>query len=363
MNKTKKLLLAACLLFASGAILYLLALAFGSRVTGVSLDNTGLHVHSPQISGGQYNNTYKEETLSLEEFSSLEIDVNFADVTIETSGDLGFGLSYRMADTSVLTHEIRDGRLKVVQTSKNGVHFGTNITLFGGFDYFENDTVQNELTIYLPSGTQLSDFSATCGSTDFTASGLYADHMKLKLNFGNVDLRDLKSVDCSIDLDSADLTLTDGQFTSLDLSDNFGTVKITGISAAQPSVIDVDSSDVTINDAEFADLEFSSSFGSLTGNNVTVKHLRSIMDSGDADLKYLTCDSLYMKSAFGSIDLLFTKPLKDYSYSLSTQFGKIRVDGKDLGTAYRPLFEEETESLIEIKCDSGDITIDSPEDK
>lgn len=363
MNKTKKLLLAACLLFASGGILYLLALAFGSRVTGVSLDSTGLHVHSPQIYAGNSSITYKEETISLEEFTALEIDVDFADITVEASDDMGFSLSYRMADTSVLTHEIKDGRLKVVQAPKNALHSGASFILFGGFDYFQNGTVKNTLTIYLPAGTQLSDFSASCGNADLTASGLYADHLKLKLNFGTVELRDLKAVDCTIDLDSADLTLTDGQFTSLDLNDNFGTVKMTNISATQPSVIDVDSVDVTINDAEFTDLEFSSSFGSFTGNNVTVNHLRSIMDSGDTDLKSLTCDSLYMKSAFGSIDLLFTKPLKDYSYSISTQFGKIRVGGNDLGTTYKPLFEETTDHLIEIKCDSSDITIDSLDDK
>lgn len=360
MNKTKKLLLISCILFAAGGALYLLALAFGARVTGVSLDSTGLHVHSPQVSSGKYNISYKEETVALEDFNAVEIDMDFGDVTVERSDR--FALTYRMADIYNFTYEVKDGRLKLVQSSQKGLRSNTSITLFGGFDYYDGGSIRNGITLYLPADTQLSDFTANCGSADFTASGLSADQLNLKLNFGNVELTDLLAENCTLDLESADMTLSGGGFSSLDLSNNFGTVKMTGVSVQQPSIIDLESVDMTMNDTSFADLKFSSTFGSFIGSGITADHLECIMESGDANLKSLNCESLYMKSAFGSVDLLLTRPLQDYTYSLSTDFGTINVGGKELGTVYKPLFEEASDNLIEINGDSTDITIKSSEE-
>lgn len=360
MNKTKKLLLISCILFAAGGTLYLLALAFGARVTGISLDSTGLHVHSPQVSSEKYSISYKEETVALEDFNAVEIDMDFGDVSIELSDR--FALTYRMASVYDFTYEVKDGRLKLVQSSQKGLRSNTSITLFGGFDPFDGGNIRNGITLYLPADTQLSDFTANCGSVDFTASGLNADQLNLKLNFGSVELTDLLAENCTLDLESANLSLTGGKFSSLNLSNNFGTVKMTGVSAQQPSVIDLESVDTTMNDASFADLKFSSTFGSFISSGITVDHLDCTMESGDADLKSLSCESLYMKSTFGSVDLLLTRPLQDYTYSLSTDFGSINVGGKDLGTAYKPLFEEASDNLIEIIGDSTDININSSEE-
>lgn len=357
MNKTKKLLWISCLLMASGAILYMAAMAFGARVTGISVGPGGLYVNSPQAAFRQHNVTYQQEEITLDEFTSLEIDVDFGDVTIVPSDH--FGLSYKMADSYKITHEMQDGRLKVIQSSKAASNNGVTFTLFGGSNLFQNGEFENSLVVYVPEGAGLNELTARLGSVNLTASGIDASRIDLKLSFGSLKLQGLMAEQCSMDLESVDAHITNGQFSSLDMTNNFGTVTMSNITADQPSVIDVESCDVVLDDSTFGDLDFSISFGSFTGSNLTTDHLSGVMDSGDAKLKSFTCSSLYMKSSFGKINLKLTKALENYNYSVSTQFGKIKIGDKDLGTSYQPLFGESEENLIKIEGNSCDITITS----
>lgn len=350
----KKTLLAGCGLAALGAIMYATAASAGITVTGIMIASDGIQVYAPQLFSGSGAASYVEKTLELEPFSSIEMDIPFASISIVPSDH--YGVSYKVAERYNMECTADNGALKLRQQRKgSGILYSGSFafTLFGD----TGQTIQNVVTIYLPAGTELDSFQAKCESGSLAGAGISVKEMDIQLTFGKVKLQDIRTEACSLKMESADMTVTDAQLGSLTVKNTFGEITLSDTTVSGKTDIQTESIDVKLENAVFQEVQLKNTFGKLEGSNVTMSKLTSKMESGDVELESFTCPDIDLQDTFGSISLALTLPIEDYSYDTKTEFGEIIIGGKKLGTSYASIFEEAKEKKIVINGESCDIEI------
>lgn len=176
------------------------------------------------------------EESPLAAFTRLEVDVDLADVTVETGTDYGVALSWNV-ERYELRYENKDGRLRIWSESK-GNHTGIN-----------NLTAQ--VTVTLPEGCSLkkADLHTALGdilwNADADVDSVEVDtdlgdvvwngvcqskDASLETNLGNVEVSNLTARELTADSDlgnvQIDFPVSEG--VSYDLSTDMGTVSVNG---------------------------------------------------------------------------------------------------------------------------------------
>lgn len=353
MNKTKKILLIGGILTGAGLLLTIIGAMLGGALTGIGIDADGLHVYTlNSIYNKDAESFYREDTVSLDAFTSIAVDMNFGEVRIEESDH--FGIDYKIEQRYDFSYKIENGCLKVIQDTRKNF---PSIMLFGGSGFLTTFEAQNYITIYVPTGTILQDVSASLDSVNTSIVGIHAGALDLDLDFGNLDITDSAFTDVTLDTDSVNMKLFDFDCSSLTVSNDFGSLEADGLTVQTTADIAMESSNLTFNNASLGSLTFESSFGNVILDKVTIPDMKLVMDSGKIAAHGLTSDKIDITSDFGNVELSLTGTLPEYYYDVTTDFGSITIDGKRLGSSYNTLFDEQRSKTIKVRCDSGEVTI------
>lgn len=311
MRKRDKFVLSCAIIFGTGLILSGIGIAFGGTVTTLGLNNDGFLVSTPKIEAEYNKNMYEQKEVELDAFTSMDLDLRYADVVIKTSDH--YGISYYM-EKDKFNYEVNDQKLSISQGFPDQ-YYGLMWLSIGSY---ATEGKQEYVTIYVPEDAQLTI------ATIYTESG---------------------NVDCE-----------KGRFSSLKIYSDYGNITLNNVKVTKDLILNADSGDIEFKNVVMRDLKLDCAYGAVLGEQVTFKNAQITMDSGDCNLGRLAFDNVKIDSAYGNVELGVMQPLDDFTYDLHTDYGTVMVGEKNMGESYQSL-DQEREKKFEINCESGDIEI------
>lgn len=388
MFRSKKLALICVLMIAAGLMLSAVGYLLGGRVWGIGLNQSGIWVNSPNITGGEGYH-YVKETKELEAFTGIDADVDFGDLIIEPSDH--YGISYNVPEDCRFDVTVEEGVLKVIKRNREVLGIQNNFVAMGS-GIAENRRENAYVKISIPAGLEFDTVRLVNECGEVTAAEFWAESLTVEAYFGNVELKQVSGGLAQIFLESGKLTLTGATQDSLTIRNQFGTAALSDISA-QTSAITMESGDflaetsdlgklvlvqgfgaVRLTDVSLADtsitsesgkirldgvtageLEVKSMFGDVDGERVTARSGSMEVESGTCTLRTLDIPVLAIESDYGDVKLELTGAAEEYTFDLATEFGDVEVDRRGMGSTYRSL--ETHEKSLTVFCESGSIRI------
>lgn len=355
MRNTQKFALICCCMIGAGVLLSGVGYAMGGRVWGIGVGSEGLRVNTPNVSGKSVL-SYVEETKELEEFSSMDIELDFGELTIEPSDH--FGISYCVESEYDFSVEVSDGCLTI--TEKYPSSFGSmGNDVSGNFVVFGVGNIgtsgRNEyVKIYVPADAGFDKVKLSSDYGAVTAGDLSAKELEIHADFGDVNLERVDSEMATITLGGGNLELRDFADGDLNIENDFGETILENVTAGDVKIT-MESGDMDLTNLSAKNLQVTSEFGNVEGKKVNAGEGNFSLESGSCDLTELSIANLEITSEFGDVKLGITDPVVTYALDLATDFGTVEINRRDMGVGYKSL-EARSSSMV-VRCDSGDITI------
>ncbi|MDE6024675.1 MAG: DUF4097 family beta strand repeat-containing protein [Lachnospiraceae bacterium] len=236
---------------------------------------------------------YTLEKTKIDSFSSIDIDVQYANVNFVAADD--YYIEYDITADSSEPYFIHNDTLTFNDSSRT--YFHINI----GLNHNTNDKHKEYVTIYYPEGADFKMLKADLDMGSIEITGANIKELDLDLDMGSlaIDNCNIKSISSSLDMGS--ITIMDCIINTADFDLDMGNLDIT---------------DTAIYDGMEADL-----------------------DMGSADLKLMSKGQ--------------NREAIDYGFDLSCDMGDVSLNSDDKGRDYH----QKGVSKIEISCDMGSISI------
>lgn len=313
---TKKLIMASLILIAAGAVLMGVGYLFGGRA-GVAFSREG--VISPY--GDQ--DAYMMKKTKIDPFSDAEIKIeSYADIRIRPSGDDHFYAEYKLDGYySEPVCQVRDDTLVVTHTGKPR-QYGMMVNYFS-FGV-QNELQNADLTLYIPKGEEMGRLDVRNDSGDLSIEGIAFEDGKLKVSYGDTELRNVSFQDLELDMESGRLRADD--FTC-------------GTLSAQVDYGDIDLDGASLEMAEF------------------------VLETGNLDLDAGKLTDLTCKNDYGNVNIRLPEDVSEYSINARSEYGSINLPDSASGHWFTEDDESmyvskgKTKGTITIKVETGDIDI------
>ncbi|MEG2455473.1 MAG: DUF4097 family beta strand repeat-containing protein, partial [Oscillospiraceae bacterium] len=165
---------------------------------------------------------------------------------------------------------------------------------------------------------------------------------------------DAKLKEVTVDTDMGTVRLSGITAERLTVTDSFGDVRLEN-STCGTAELSLDSGSLRLSDSTVTAGRLNNSFGEIRGEKLISDDLTVTSDSGDVELDG-TLGSVKVASAFGEIRVNTSRNATEFRYDLATDYGKILVDGKEVGTAKNT--SAKAPYTINLQNDLGDIRLD-----
>ncbi len=205
-----------------------------------------------------------EEWTDMDEFQSIELDVDIAGVVI-TVGD-EYKLSMKYPKEVMPTFEVKDGVLTIKQTNdKNLKPKGNSIEI-----EIPKDKNLESISGEISAGSiqmkdlEVKNFNLNVDAGNVELDNVWGDNFKVTASAGNVELEDIKVKTLVLDADMGRIEVKDATFTSATVSADLGDVKLKDITCTKADV-KANLGSVIIK-GTFDELEASADMGSVTVN-------------------------------------------------------------------------------------------------
>ncbi len=395
MRKSHKYLITCICIAGAGILISGIGHILGGRVYGIGLNSSGIWVNTPNGNGARV--AYIEEQMDLEDFDSMDIQVEFGNLKIEPADQ--FGVAYGKSSVSELSIDVTDGLLTVTERPKasiqwNNVWNSHPIWLIGmgNSSPWQKDEY---VTVYLPPDAVLKDVALQSESGNVSVSSITAESLELTAEFGNVTLEGITCADTSIQVESGDLKLTgysDGNLTvkndfgssvlenisaremtaemesgnfsaenttadSLILTQQFGKTSLTNVTIADAATVTSDSGDIKLNHISADTLSLDSSFGSVSAKHITADTCTFQLESGGCEIDEFDTRDATVEAQYGDVAFKLTNPIAGYALNLDTEYGEIKINKETMGEKYKTLDAVSSERKLAITCENGNITL------
>lgn len=386
MNNGKKFVWICSIMAAAGIVLCIIGYASGGNVRSISVGSRGIRVNTA-YGEDEREAGYKTETAKLGEFTEIDTDVNFGDITVEASDY--FGISYNVSASDKFNYEMKNGCLTI--TKKNT---GNNEFTFFSVGFSEELGKNDEyIRIYVPEGTSLDKAAISNRNGSISLSGFSADIFTVENDFGDVVMErvgsdsaevtmkngsleilefgngDLSIINdfgkmrlnriCAgkldITMENGGLDIRDAKSDTLTVHNDFGKTELEDVSVRKLADISTSNGPVVMTRAAAENVQVFSDFGSVTGDSLEAGSGTFELKNGKCRLKGLNINDLEITSDFGAVELVLVNPLEQYSYELDTEFGTITIGEKDMKESYHSL--EHIGNQIRVNSKNGDIDI------
>lgn len=387
--KKNKFLAVCGILAGAGVLFYAIGFGLGGGVTGIGLGSDGLQVHT--LKGMENERHYNEGKETLEDFHSMNINIDYAEFKIEISDH--YGIKYRVNSDYDFTFEVKDGCLEVLEgMPERGRQFAfINLGFYRWNPVYEKEYV----TVYVPKDADLEAMSVSNDSGNITLVGLNAREITVEADEGHVDIREIEASNVNITLDSGNLTLKNINTEILKVTDEYGNCDLTDVSVktlakikldsgnfsmrnTQIKELDVameygnmeakelkaekitavlDSGNIRMEQAEVHTLKAEAEYGNITGKELKLEEMNLILESGNCVLSGLTIKKADIAAEYGNVELEITDSTAAYGMELHTDDGEITIDHGKSGESYTRNEGKEAGRYMKINCDSGNIQI------
>lgn len=356
MRNTQKFALVCGCMIGIGITMTAAGYAMGGRVWGITVGNGGLKVNTPNGSA-ESAYEYLEETRELEEFTDMDINVDFCDLIIEPSDH--FGVSYCVDNRYRFSAEVVDGCLTVTQ--QTGPVFGMassgNLIFFGTGNIIDFRTKDQYVKVYIPENAKLGSVKLVNGNGDVTGSGFTAENLEVNAEFGDGALEKISCSTAGIFMENGELDLSGFSGGKLTVQNSFGEAGLSGI--------DADSIEIAMGNGKLEarellaeTLNITQEFGDIVLEDSKITGTAVLSNgNGSSDIKKTDTDDLKITSEFGDVNIELTGSVLQYTLNLNTEFGEVKINGEDMGESYKSL--EEKGKSLNVDSGNGDIVIQS----
>lgn len=199
----------------------------------------------------------------------------------------------------------------------------------------------------------MADITLESGSLEL--DGFSGEKLTIENDYGNASFKNISAEDISISMESGKFTSTGLRGNTLLLKQQYGHVTLEDSKFAKSVDIFNESGNTDLSDMTAASLKLESDYGKISGEMVSAAACSMILESGDCTVNKFDTDNLDIRSYYGNVKLSVTNPVPEYALQLSTNYGKVKINGEDMGTSYKSL--EPNEKSLVINCESGNITL------
>lgn len=336
-----------------GVILTITGRLMGGQ-PGFYIDRSGVHA-----SASQYTPEPVQDSMTLDEFDSMEIHADYADVELIPSDEFAVEYCVRGRKDNPVC-EVKDGRLYFQETPYAQSYSFGFFTVSMGITVHEP---QYYIKIKLPKDTKLSEavFDIDCG--DLNISSIQADTLKITDEYGDVRMDTCKSETLDIQMESGTLTLGTIDALQAALCNDYGRLKLSR-AAGDSLTIKMESGDLKAGEIAYSDMDIVSDYGNVTVADASGGRLGIRLESGDCRIDRMDCSAADITNDYGNISLGLPGETDSFGFDLKTEYGNIRVGGRRAGydsgeydAAY--LVDGDGRRTIKAVCESGDIEIES----
>jgi len=177
---------------------------------------------------------------------------------------------------------------------------------WGGVDTF--------IEITYPKGAKFDYVNANIAASRISASDFECDTLDISNDFGNVELTGITAGRFSVNLSAGDAKIRSVAADSFRVSNDFGKIDLGGV-AANSLTLRLSAGDVSGENVVAGDLDVTSDFGAIRIGNLTLKERGVVIQSS------------------GEVDISLDMNEDDLSYELSTSAGSVSVDGSKFGSS------------------------------
>lgn len=352
--KNKKLGITASLICVTLGIALTIAGRLMGGYPGFYIDRSGVHA-----SGTQHTAKPVQDSITLDKFDSMEIHADYADVKLIPSDEFAVEYCVRGNNGNPVC-EIKNGRLYFQEATRSQ---SFNLGFFTASMGIAIHEPQYYIKVKIPKSTKLSEAIFDIDSGDLDISSIQADSLKITDSYGDVYMDACKSQSLAIQMESGTLTLGTIDAPKAALNNEYGKLEISQ-ATGESLTIRMESGDLKADKLIYSDMEITSDYGRAVIDDVSGKRLAIRMESGDCQIGRLDCSDTNITSDYGDISLGLPGAIDGYDLDLKTEYGDIRMDGRQKGydsDEYDAVYTGtgDGERTITAACESGDIELES----
>lgn len=169
-----------------------------------------------------------QEKTKIEDVRGINIDLEYIDLKIKPSSDESFYLEYILdkrwisdQNAEPLIWDVTDGVLSMTEApTRSSIVLLPDIgSLFNGVAFEEE---KNEVTLYMPKGTVLSDSRLHMDGGDVQVSSLVLDRVEISMEYDDLAMEDIVINEGEIYLEDGDLSLRDSKLNTVQIDMEYG---------------------------------------------------------------------------------------------------------------------------------------------
>ena len=264
-----------------------------------------------------------------EDFSSININVNVADIAFIVSTDGESRVECHENDKRTHTVSIENGAL-TIREQKN----------FNIFNFFSFDLSKPRVTLYL-SRTDFDTLTINSDTSLIVVPQEFSfNECSIDTSTGDVSYKAPTSVALDIKVTTGRLMVSDVSPASVKLQSSTGSVTLSSVKAAGDIGIKASTGRIYIENVECGNLSLKNSTGEKTLINIKCKNLATNCSTGNTTIKNIECQSLTHESDTGSIDM--SNVIASGKFDIETSTGRVTLDGCDAAN-------------INIETDTGNV--------
>lgn len=313
MKTKKKIGLISICCIGIGIVLMAVGFVMGGR-PGFYINKTGIHAANGNRSGA----SHIQEKTALEEFSSIDIDLQSADLEILPSD--GYYIEYLLnGNDPEPALEVKNQTLKFKEGFTSSF-IGFNFLVFD--DYWETAD-HYYVTLYVP-----------------------ADKFFTSIKLNN---------------DNGKVTMGTIRTKNMDVTDEYGQVEIESFKGDRFKA-DMDSGRFKIENLEADTVEIYNEYGRCELGTVKSRSLEAKLDNGNFTIGKGDIANVKIDNEDGDVTIGLSSKMEAYDFDLMTEYGSIEVPGYPViseGDDDEKRFQSNNgaKNKVKIRCDNGDIII------
>lgn len=207
------------------------------------------------------------DTVTVDEYKNVKVDVGFGEVSFAASKDDTFSVKY---DAS------KEKFVPKIGVSGDTLYISQDDLKLNNFSASGNKL---KITVYAPAGYEFGNVIIDCGAGDIDVDNLSAKKLDLDYGAGDVKIKNSSIDTISVDAGAGDVVMMDNAFEKIDVDAGAGDVKISGVGDIDQYDFDID---VGVGDIKVGD---NKSHGEFKASGNSGKKIS--VDCGVGDLEII----------------------------------------------------------------------------
>lgn len=317
---------------------------------GFYFDRNGFHSANESL-----KDTVIEEAKELDPFTSMELELESADLEIAVSDR--FAISY-CVDGTFGGPVVRVENGKLTFKESEDVRYWV---VFGGFGGIGSKTDRSySVKIEVPKGTALEDLKVESSNGTVKLASIEAGKVSLENEYGDISLGDLSGKQLKIKADNGIVSAKRIHADKVELENEYGRTEVEVLEGGQLQA-ESENGDFLVEELKMGRAEIINEYGDIQISRASGEKLAVEIENGNFSIGEVEVSQIVAECEYGDVKLGLAKGMEEYSFNLGTEYGRIVLpDGaieESVGDGMKFQSQNAGAYQISVKCENGDIVI------